>query len=152
MHIADPANPEREPNVVAYPAAGTPNADVRLFIASVGGGRRRRRAGEDGDGRAGRAGRATGGQDGAGGQERARAGRVLRVSRPSSGTPRVPYLVTVSWGDRLLVVTQTRDQRLTQVLDGETGAALRTDSDPQWIDIIPGVPAEPRRYASPGPR
>ena len=25
-YIADPANPDREPPVVAYPAAGTPNA------------------------------------------------------------------------------------------------------------------------------
>ena len=29
-HIADPANPERPPAVVAYPAAGTPNAAVSL--------------------------------------------------------------------------------------------------------------------------
>ncbi|HXV92770.1 MAG TPA: prolyl oligopeptidase family serine peptidase [Pseudonocardia sp.] len=29
-HIADPANPEREPAAVAYPAAGTPNAAVTL--------------------------------------------------------------------------------------------------------------------------
>ena len=27
-YIADPANPDREPTVVAYPAAGTPNARV----------------------------------------------------------------------------------------------------------------------------
>jgi dipeptidyl-peptidase-4 len=32
-HIADPANPEREPAAVRYPAAGTPNADVSLVIA-----------------------------------------------------------------------------------------------------------------------
>ncbi|MBT2398135.1 prolyl oligopeptidase family serine peptidase [Streptomyces sp. ISL-100] len=30
--IADPAQPEREPARVAYPAAGTPNAEVRLFL------------------------------------------------------------------------------------------------------------------------
>ncbi|GAA1024612.1 peptidase [Acrocarpospora pleiomorpha] len=38
-HIADPANPDREPNVVAYPAAGTPNADVRLYVYNLGGSR-----------------------------------------------------------------------------------------------------------------
>ncbi|MEU0007566.1 alpha/beta fold hydrolase [Streptomyces sp. NPDC006314] len=35
--IADPANPGSEPNNVAYPAAGTPNADVRLFVLGLGG-------------------------------------------------------------------------------------------------------------------
>ena len=32
-HIADPANPDREPVAVKYPAAGTPNAEVSLVIA-----------------------------------------------------------------------------------------------------------------------
>jgi len=36
-HIGDPANPERPPAEVRYPAAGTPNADVSLFIADVSG-------------------------------------------------------------------------------------------------------------------
>ena len=36
-HIADPANPEREPVRVAYPAAGTPNADVSLFLVALDG-------------------------------------------------------------------------------------------------------------------
>jgi dipeptidyl-peptidase 4 len=39
-HIADPANPGREPAEVAYPAAGTPNADVSLFALRLDGGRR----------------------------------------------------------------------------------------------------------------
>jgi dipeptidyl-peptidase-4 len=115
LHIADPANPEREPNVVAYPAAGTPNADVQLFIVNAGG---------------------QGGGGGQGGEDT--AGRTaVEWDRAA-----FPYLVTASWGDRLLVVTQTRDQKGTQILDGETGAVLRTDTDPQWIDIIPGVPAQ----------
>ncbi|MFE4961942.1 prolyl oligopeptidase family serine peptidase [Streptomyces sp. NPDC056660] len=37
--IADPAHPEREPHHVAYPAAGTENADVRLFAYNLEGGR-----------------------------------------------------------------------------------------------------------------
>ena len=37
--IADPAHPEREPHHVAYPAAGTPNADVRLFVITLEGDR-----------------------------------------------------------------------------------------------------------------
>jgi dipeptidyl-peptidase-4 len=34
-HIADPANPAREPTVVAYPAAGTPNARVSLVLIGL---------------------------------------------------------------------------------------------------------------------
>ncbi|MFF4545446.1 prolyl oligopeptidase family serine peptidase [Streptomyces sp. NPDC001435] len=37
--IADPAHPEREPQHVAYPAAGTANADVRLFVIGLDGSR-----------------------------------------------------------------------------------------------------------------
>ena len=36
-HIADPAHPEREPAVVAYPAAGTPNAHVTAEIITLDG-------------------------------------------------------------------------------------------------------------------
>jgi dipeptidyl-peptidase-4 len=38
-HIADPANPDTEPNVVAYPAAGTDNVTVRLAIIGLDGSR-----------------------------------------------------------------------------------------------------------------
>jgi dipeptidyl-peptidase 4 len=36
-HIADPANPDRMPTEVAYPAAGTPNAEVSLVLARLDG-------------------------------------------------------------------------------------------------------------------
>ncbi|WP_369197177.1 prolyl oligopeptidase family serine peptidase [Streptomyces djakartensis] len=35
--ISDPAHPEREPQRVAYPAAGTANAQVRLFVVGLDG-------------------------------------------------------------------------------------------------------------------
>ncbi|MER5947100.1 prolyl oligopeptidase family serine peptidase [Streptomyces sp. NPDC001904] len=35
--IADPAHPDREPARVAYPSAGTPNAEVRLFSYALDG-------------------------------------------------------------------------------------------------------------------
>ncbi|MDT0398164.1 MULTISPECIES: prolyl oligopeptidase family serine peptidase [Streptomyces] len=35
--ISDPAHPDREPQRVPYPAAGTPNADVRLFVIDLDG-------------------------------------------------------------------------------------------------------------------
>lgn len=38
-HIADPANPQDAPNVVAYPAAGTDNVRVRLAILGLDGSR-----------------------------------------------------------------------------------------------------------------
>ncbi|MEV1049097.1 prolyl oligopeptidase family serine peptidase [Streptomyces sp. NPDC049916] len=37
--IADPAHPDRRPAEVAYPAAGTPNAEVRLFVVDLAGAR-----------------------------------------------------------------------------------------------------------------
>ena len=39
-HIADPARPERTPAEVAYPAAGTPNAEVSLLLARLDGSHR----------------------------------------------------------------------------------------------------------------
>ncbi|MBV9920140.1 MAG: S9 family peptidase [Pseudonocardia sp.] len=36
-HIADPAHPDRVPTVVAYPAAGTPNAQVSVEIIALDG-------------------------------------------------------------------------------------------------------------------
>lgn len=35
--IADPAHPDRKPAEVAYPAAGTPNAEVRLLVVGLDG-------------------------------------------------------------------------------------------------------------------
>jgi dipeptidyl-peptidase 4 len=37
-YISDPANPQQQPRQVAYPAAGTPNADVSLVLAGLDGG------------------------------------------------------------------------------------------------------------------
>ncbi|MET9373392.1 prolyl oligopeptidase family serine peptidase [Streptomyces sp. NPDC002992] len=35
--ISDPAHPDREPRAVPYPAAGTPNAEVRLYVVDLAG-------------------------------------------------------------------------------------------------------------------
>ncbi|GII80168.1 peptidase [Sphaerisporangium rufum] len=90
----------------------------------------------------------------------------VEVAYPSAGTPnatvelfvigldgsRVPvpfddeYLVTAVW-DRHgpLIVTMPRDQRTIRVLavDPATGATevIRQDTDPAWVDVVPGVPA-----------
>ena len=60
-----------------------------------------------------------------------------------------PYLVTVCWDDRgganPLIVVQSRDQRRMRILTADrasgTTSLLREDTDPHWIDIVPGVPA-----------
>jgi dipeptidyl-peptidase 4 len=106
-HIADPAHPERTPAEVAYPAAGTPNADVSLFLARL---------------------------DGA---------TVPVQTDPAA----FPYLVTAHWqdGHDPLVVVQSRDQRLMRILGVRPGSgqasALHEDTDPVWLEIVPGVPA-----------
>src|SRR6266516_5334912 len=110
-HIADPSNPASPPAVVRYPAAGTPDADVSLVLAGLDG--------------------------------------TLTPVDWDNGT--FPYLVTACWegpgaaADGPLIVVQTRDQRQIRILavDAGSGATtvVRADSDPHWLDIIPGVPA-----------
>jgi dipeptidyl-peptidase 4 len=106
-HIADPANPGRPPGEVAYPAAGTANADVSLLLVRLDGG-------------------------------------TVRLDWDRAA---FPYLVTVNWdGTDPLIVVQTRDQHRMRLLSADpargTVAVLREDSDEQWLDIVPGVPAQ----------
>ena len=106
-HIADPAHPERVPAEVAYPAAGTPNADVSLLLARL-----------DGD-------------------------TVPVQTDPAA----FPYLVTAGWqdGHDPLVVVQSRDQRAVRILGVDVASGqtrvLHEDTDPVWLEIVPGVPA-----------
>ncbi len=104
-HIADPANPGRPPTVVAYPAAGTPNALVTLDVITIDGTRT----------------------------------PVVWDDRKDE------YLVTARWdATGPLIVVQPRDQTALHVLalDPATGATttLHTDTDPVWVEIVPGVP------------
>jgi dipeptidyl-peptidase 4 len=62
------------------------------------------------------------------------------------------YLVTAAWDTReLLIVVQPRDQRALRMLavDPRTGATrLRHEqTDPDWVDIVAGVPAHLRSGA-----
>ena len=118
-YIADPANPGKAPAEVAYPAAGTPNADVSLLLATLP------RAGE-------------------GGRAQARAARERKPSSPRwpAGTGRRIR----TWSPRPgatapLIVVQTRDQKTMRLINAATGEVLREDTDPYWTDIIDGVPA-----------
>ena len=106
-YIADPANPGSAPARVAYPAAGTANADVSLLLARLDG----------------------------------------TVTPVETDRAAFPYLVTVCWqrGHDPLVVVQSRDQRRMRILsihpEHGTTEVLREDTDPHWLDIVPGVPA-----------
>jgi dipeptidyl-peptidase 4 len=106
-YIADPSHPERPPAEVAYPAAGTPNADVSLLLARLD-------------------------------------GTVVPVDVDWAA---FPYLVTVRWqdGHDPLVVVQSRDQRTMRILgvqaDSGKTSVLHEDSDPDWLEVVPGVPA-----------
>ena len=106
-HIADPAHPERVPAEVAYPAAGTPNADVSLLLARLD-------------------------------------GQTVPVQTDPAA---FPYLVTAGWqdGHDPLVVVQSRDQRAVRILGVDVASGqtrvLHEDTDPVWLEIVPGVPA-----------
>jgi dipeptidyl-peptidase-4 len=114
-YIADPANPAKMPVEVAYPAAGTPNADVSLLLATLP--------------------RADGEAGGAGGA----LAKLTEVAGWDRET--FPYLVTAAWGNAPLIVVQTRDQKTLRLIDAATGDVLREDTDPRWTDVVDGVPA-----------
>jgi dipeptidyl-peptidase-4 len=125
-HIADPANPDKDPAEVAYPAAGTANADVSLLVATL-------RAAPTGP-------------------EAERIGETpLAVLAPTGAElaevaswdrAAFPYLVNAAWGDDLLIVVQARDQKTMRVINAVTGDVLREDTDPDWTDVVDGVPAQ----------
>ena len=123
-HIADPANPDKAPVEVGYPAAGTANADVSLFIAAL---------------------------PAVTADDTVHIARTpLAVIPPvaaklteAAGWDRsgFPYLVNAAWGHDPLLVVQTRDQKTMRILNAATGDVLREDADPHWTDVVDGVPA-----------
>src|ERR1700730_6060692 len=124
-HIADPAIRDTPPAEVPAPAAGTANADVSLLVATLP------EATQDDTVHI--------------------AQTPLAVIPPASARlaevagwdPRVfPYLVNAAWGDDLLLVVQTRDQKTMRIVNAVTGAVVREDTDPQWTDVVEGVPAQ----------
>jgi dipeptidyl-peptidase 4 len=116
-HIADPANPARPPADVAYPAAGTPNADVSLTLVTLGGGP-------------------------AAGTRAPVLGSTVIGTTAEWDREAFPYLVTVAWDTDPLIVVQSRDQKTMRILHAESGELIREDTDPDWLDIVPGVPAQ----------
>jgi dipeptidyl-peptidase-4 len=109
-YIADPANPDKAPTEVRYPAAGTPNADVSLLLATI--------ANEPGD------------------------GTTAKLEEVDWDRAAFPYLAAVAWDETPLIVVQTRDQRVMRLINAATGELLREDADPDWTDVIDGLPAQ----------
>ena len=109
-YIADPANPDKAPTEVRYPAAGTPNADVSLLLATI--------AKDAGDGGA------------------------ATLAEVDWDRAAFPYLAAVAWGEAPLMVVLSRDQKVMRLLNAATGEVLREDVDPDWTDVIDGVPAQ----------
>ncbi|MBV2362781.1 S9 family peptidase [Streptomonospora nanhaiensis] len=120
--ISDPANPEAAAQTVAYPPPGTANADVRLAVLPLSG--------------AGSAPEAAGAPE----------PRWIEWDRAA-----LPYLVTAGWAavpgaaPEVVFTAQSRDQRTLRLLraDAATGAVREVcaETDPVWVEIMPGVPA-----------
>ncbi|GCD47542.1 S9 family peptidase [Streptomyces paromomycinus] len=168
-YISDPAHPERPPRAVAYPAAGTANAEVSLHILPVAASRAvapsgavaaSRAVAPTGTVAASRAVAPTGTV--AASRAVAASGTVAasRAVAPSgsaadAGERRVDvawdraaytYLVSAGWDNHgPLIGVQTRDQRTLRTLavDPGTGATrtLHERTDPAWTEIVPGTPA-----------
>ncbi len=104
-HISDPSRPEASPVEVAYPRAGTTNADVRLFVVGLSGDR-------------------------------------VEVEWERD---RFEYVAKADWSRHgLLVVVQSRDQRILRVLtvDPATGrtSVKEEQTDEHWVDLVNGLP------------
>ncbi|RCV53602.1 S9 family peptidase [Marinitenerispora sediminis] len=115
-HISDPANPEAAAQVVAYPAAGTANADVRLAVLPLAGG--------------GPAAPTWVEWDRAALPYLASAGwRTAPQDRPAE-----PVLVV-----------QSRDQRTLRLLGADPGTGrtrlLAEETHDAWVEVPSGVPA-----------
>ncbi len=118
-YIADPANPDREPRAVRYPAAGTANADVSLWLVPL-------------DGQATEV-----------KWDSAALPYLVTASWSRSGEGDGTH--QIEGAGQPLIVVASRDQKDMRILavdpsSGET-TLVRRDTDPSWVDIVTGVPA-----------
>jgi dipeptidyl-peptidase-4 len=110
-HIADPANPDQPASQIRYPAAGTANADVRLFVVAL-----------DGTMTA---------------VEWDTAAFPYLVSacwEGAEGTARPPLIVVQSRDQRRMQILA-----VDPVTGSIT--VVRDDTGEPWLEIVPGVPA-----------
>ncbi|GAA1121684.1 prolyl oligopeptidase family serine peptidase [Nocardiopsis composta] len=110
-HIADPASPEAVPQTIAYPAAGTGNADVRLAVLPL---------------------------DGSGPQwlewDRRAYPYLVRAGWTTGpeGTPTALFTVQNRAQSELTVFSADPATGLT--------GPVRSERDEVWVEIMPGVP------------
>ncbi|NLU67322.1 prolyl oligopeptidase family serine peptidase [Streptomyces sp. HNM0574] len=109
--IADPANPASAPAEVAYPAAGTANADVSLHLVDAATGERRPVE-----------------------WDRARWPYLARVHWSSAGPP----LLLVQTRDQREQQYLTLDLGGTGPV---ATSVVHTEKDPAWLELFGGVPA-----------
>ncbi|MGP9022086.1 prolyl oligopeptidase family serine peptidase [Streptomyces sp. BR1] len=117
-YLSDPANPTKAPRTMAYPAAGTANAEVSLHLVRVDGTR-----------------------------IPVRLPRAADLDTHPAGAwtdPAFEYIVEGGWdAGGAFATVQTRDQRTAYRLgiDAETGEVELTDRqhDDAWLEFLPGA-------------
>ncbi|HXW43283.1 MAG TPA: prolyl oligopeptidase family serine peptidase [Streptosporangiaceae bacterium] len=110
-HIADPANPAAPASAVRYPAAGTANAVVSLYLCSLDGKLTR----VDFD-------------------EQAFPYLVTAAWERAGNASQPPLIAVLSRDQREL-------RLLTVDPDTGSTTLVRADTDKSWVDVVPGVPA-----------
>ena len=136
--IADPANPDRPPRAVRYPAAGTPNAETALRLVALDG---RYTPVQLPD-------RATEpDRDPEPARDPARDPDPAPAPAGEWHAPAFEYLVAAEWGGAgPVAAVQTRDQRTVRVLridpaTGRTEPLSEHRAERGWVQVTPGTPA-----------
>ena len=117
-YLADPARPELAPTAVRYPFAGTPNADVSLWVVDAGGVVDRGRDDH----------------------------RPIGPVEVTWDRGEFEYVTAVTWDSAgLVVAVQNRAQTrlLVLAIDPATGVTRQRQEERHdaWVPIVPGVPA-----------
>ncbi len=127
-HISEPVMPNQQPRAIPYPAAGTANADVTLFVIGL-------------DGTSTKV------------DWRLISGTTVdetttdesTVENAADGdTVEFEYLANASWtsGSGITLTVQTRDQRTLALLDVNpaTGSVTQAhrQTDPGWVELVSG--------------
>ncbi|WP_405560006.1 LpqB family beta-propeller domain-containing protein [Streptomyces sp. NBC_01180] len=118
-YIADPADPEKPPVAIRYPAAGTPNAETSLLVVTTGGDRTP--------------------------LPLPHAAPEGRTPPGAWHAPAFEYLISATWESAgPVAVLQTRDQRTVWVIAADPAGGgyevLSRMSDETWVRFQPGTP------------
>ncbi len=110
-HIADPANPGQPPRPVRYPAAGTDNPDVRLFVVAP--------------------------DAGSGGA----AGETVEVDWDRDAFPYLAKVAWNEHGLAITIQSRDQRALEVRTVDPATGAtsAVFVDHDDDWVELVSGT-------------